>query len=208
MLYIYVALGIFGMTTSLELAMLLYRNGIFSGRGAPRALVSFTVRESQEGSSSVTAAHVQVILPRPVQIEPGQYINLWMPSVSLWSWMQTHPFTVASWSRGKQDTLKLLVQPRNGFSADLVRHVSLAAESSISFLTLFTGPHGLTEDVEPYETALVIASEFGIATSIPYLKKMIYSYNTCTSHIRRLHFVWQVESIGEYLSHQPSFNSR
>jgi hypothetical protein len=195
-LYVYIALGILGLTTCLELATLLYRNGIFSGRGAPRALVSFTVKKSQEGIE-VTAAHVQLILPRPVQVEPGQYINLWMPSVGLWSWTQTHPFTVTSWSRSRQDTLKLLVQPRHGFSADLVRHGALVAESSISFLTLFTGPHGITEDVDLYETVLLIASGFGIATSIPYLKKMLYGYNTCTSHIRRLHLVWQIESIGE-----------
>ncbi|KAJ5487862.1 hypothetical protein N7530_002162 [Penicillium desertorum] len=111
-------------------------------------------------------------------------------------WAQTHPFTITSWSRGKQDALKLLKQPRNGFSANLVRYGSLTTESSISFLTLFTGPHGLTKDIGPYENALLIASGLGITTSIPYLR--IYGYNTCSSHIRRLHFVWQVESISEH----------
>ncbi|EKV06683.1 hypothetical protein PDIG_76540 [Penicillium digitatum PHI26] len=119
-----------------------------------------------------------------------------MPSVSLWSWTQTHPFTVISWSRGRQGTLKLLVQPRKGFSADLVRHGALPTDSLISFLALFTGPHGITEDVDPYETTLIIATGFGIVTSIPYLKKMIHGYNTCTSHTRRLHLVWQVDSMG------------
>lgn len=93
--------------------------------------------------------------------------------------------------------MELLVQPRSGLSADLVSHASVAAESSVSFLALFTGPHGTSEDVSQYESALFIASGFGIAAAIPYLKKMIYGYNTCTLQIRRLHLVWQVESIGE-----------
>lgn len=195
-LYIYIAVGIFGLTTCLESAKLLYRNGIFSGRGAPRALVSFAVSKPQAGAD-VTAAHIQILLPRPVHVEPGQYINLWIPSVGLGSWVQTHPFTITSWSRAKQDTLKLLVQPRQGFSRNLARHGNLAVNSSISFLALFTGPHGISEDTDHYETVLLVTSGFGIAASVPYLKKMIHGYNTCTSHVRRLHLLWQIESIGE-----------
>jgi NAD(P)H-flavin reductase len=62
---------------------------------------------------------------------------------------------------------------------------------------MFTGPHGTSEIVDGFETVLLIASGFGIAVTIPYLKKMIHGYNTCTLHVRRLHLVWQIESIGE-----------
>lgn len=93
--------------------------------------------------------------------------------------------------------MKLLVQPRRGLSADLICHAPVAAGSSASFLALCTGPHGTSEDVSQYESALLIASGFGVAAAIPYLKKIIYGYNTCTLQARRLHLVWQVESIGE-----------
>ncbi|KAF7712893.1 Cell surface metalloreductase [Penicillium ucsense] len=194
-LYVYIALGILGLTTCLELVNLCYRNGLFSGRGAPRALVSFTLGKSQENGNTVTAAHIRVVSPRPVKVEPGQYINLWLPSVGLWSWAQTHPFTVTSWSRGKQNTMELLVQPRRGMTSNLLRYATVAPDSSVSLFALFTGPHGKSVDVGQYETALMIASGFGIAATIPYLKKMIYGYNTCTLQIRRLHLVWQIESI-------------
>jgi hypothetical protein len=81
------------------------------------------------------------------------------------------------------------MQPRNGFSADLIRYSALPIDSSISFLALFTGPYRMTEDVDPYETTLIIAAGFSIVTSIPYLKKMIHSYNIYTSYTRRLHLV-------------------
>lgn len=195
-LYLWIALGILGLTSCLHLVIFLYKNGLLASHGAPRALVSFTFKKSKNDVIA-TAAQIQVLLPRPVQVEAGQYINLWMPSVGLWSWTQTHPFTVTSWSRGKQDIMELLVQPRRGLSADLLRHVSVAAQSSVSFLALFTGPHGTSEDVSQYESVLLVTSGFGVVAAIPYLKKMIYGYNTCTSQVRRLHLVWQVESIDE-----------
>jgi NAD(P)H-flavin reductase len=156
--------------------------------------VSFSTSESEK-DPAVNAVHIRVLLPRPVKVEAGQYINLWIPSVSLRSWMQTHPFTVTSWSRGKQDTMELLVEPRTGFTADILRHAPDAAGSSLSFLAFFTGPHGVSEKASDYESILVLTSGSGIAVAIPYLKKMIYGYNTCTSQVRRLHLVWQVESV-------------
>ena len=103
--------------------------------------------------------------------------------------------------------MELLVQPRRGMTSDLVRHASVAAESSLSFLAIFTGPHGTSEDVDQYESALLIASGFGVAATIPYLKKMIYGYNTCTLQIRRLHLLWQIESIGEHAFHKARPNT-
>ena len=192
-----------GLTSFLQLATFLYRNGLFAGHGCPRAVVSCSKgnrkKEDNEDLSD-TAIKVEIILPRPVKMEAGQYINIWMPTVSLTSWMQTHPFTVTSWSRGKQDTLDLLVQPQRGFSAKFLRYNRPKIEGSVSFAVLFTGPHGVNVSVSGYESALVVASGFGIAAVTPHIKQMIYGYNTCTSHIRRLHLVWQVESMGESIA--------
>ncbi|KAL3439934.1 hypothetical protein BJX65DRAFT_317238 [Aspergillus insuetus] len=196
-IYLLVALGIFGLTLVLQTMTLFYRNGLFAGHGFPRAVVSFSANKTNEEHPVITAAHIRILLPRPLKVEAGQYINLWMPSVSLSSWMQTHPFTVVSWSRDRQDTIELLLQPRGGLSADLVGYAPAAKENSISFLALFTGPHGMVKDVSLYESVLVVTSGFGIAAAIPYLKKMICGYNTCTSQVRRLHLVWEVKSVVE-----------
>jgi hypothetical protein len=82
-------------------------------------------------------------------------------------------------------------------TSNFLRCATVVPGSSVSLLALFTGPHGTSEDVSQYETALMIASGFGIAATLPYLKKMIYGYNTCALQVRRLHLVWQIESIGE-----------
>ncbi|KAL4891357.1 hypothetical protein BDV59DRAFT_194324 [Aspergillus ambiguus] len=206
-LYLLVALGIFGFTFFLQLVTFLYRNGLFAGRGSPRALVSFTTRKSETEDTVATATHIRILLPRAIKIEAGQYINLWIPSVSLWSWAQTHPFTVTTWSKGVVDTMELLVQPRGGLSAELLRYTKGAVDGSVSFLALFTGPHGTNIDASHYESVLVVAGGFGIAAAIPHLKKLIHGYNTCTSQVRRLHLVWQVESIDEIAAAKGLLNN-
>jgi hypothetical protein len=98
-IYLLAAPGMFGLTLFLQTVTLFYRNGLFAGRGFPRAVVSFSAQIKEEHPVT-TAAHIRVLLPRPLKVEAGQYINLWMPSVSLLSWMQTHPFRPLQWHCG------------------------------------------------------------------------------------------------------------
>ena len=108
---------------------------------------------------------------------------------------------VTSWqSPRNQDTLDLLVQPGHGASAALFRQVSAVGEGAVSFLAPYSGPHGVSAPVADYESILLVASGLGIAAVIPYIKKIIYSYNTCISQIRRIHLVWQIRSLGEQSS--------
>ena len=210
-LYLHIALGILSLTSSLQLFLFLYRNGLLTGRQCPRAVVSYCHHRKTQAKDGDTdepedtdgIMKIRLILPRPVEVMAGQYINLWMPSISLWSWMQTHPFMITSWRpQRKQDTLGLLVQPGHGVSADLFRQVSAVGDGAVSFLALYSGPHGVSAPVGDYESILLVASELGIAAVIPYIKKIIYSYNTCTSQIRRIHLVWQIRSPGEQSSCQ------
>jgi NAD(P)H-flavin reductase len=147
---------------------------------------------------NLTPIRICLYLPRPISVRAGQYINLWLPSVSLWSWAQTHPFIVTSWSLGKYGMLEMLVEPRQGLTKTLARRAKLMGRDGFSCLALYSGPHGLTESVDNYESVLLVASGAGIAAVIPYVKYLIHGYNTCTSHVRRVHLVWQVVSLREY----------
>jgi hypothetical protein len=200
-LYVIIILGLFLLALVLQSVTLLYQNGAFSSRGCPRVLVTCDgSSQSDEKADPNPVIKVRIVLSRPMKVKAGQYINLWMPSVSLWSWAQVHPYMVTSWSREAQQTLDLLVQPCRGFSANLFRHACAARPGSASFLGLITGPHGISESVDHYESILVIASDLGVAAAIPYLKKLIYSYNTSASCTRRVHFVWQLQTLSKATS--------
>ncbi|KAF2844514.1 hypothetical protein T440DRAFT_436369 [Plenodomus tracheiphilus IPT5] len=159
---------------------------------------------------------IRVEPSRRVRIKAGQYIELWIPAVGL---LQSHPFTVATWSEEKTGHFDLLVERRAGFTQKLLES-SKASKNILrvrsghqnekqevvldgmeSHHVFFSGPHGISVPVGKYETVLMIASDFGIASQLPYLSQLIYGYNACKAHIRRIHLVWQVQGEGVLGSH-------
>ena len=148
--------------------------------------------------------NVRLELSRPLRVEAGQYICLWIPISSLGFWnfcsfFQSHPFTVTSWSEKEQRSLDLLIESRGGLTRKLLTY-SKVNHGGSDRLALFTGPHGISVPIEEYETVLLIASGFGIAAQLPYLKRLIYGYNTCKTRTRRVHLVWQLKTIGKFQS--------
>jgi NAD(P)H-flavin reductase len=62
---------------------------------------------------------------------------------------------------------------------------------------LFSGPHGKSIPMDDCENIPIVASDFGIAAYLPYLKKLIYGYNTREVRAHRIYLVWQVRDIGK-----------
>ncbi|KUL81535.1 hypothetical protein ZTR_10661 [Talaromyces verruculosus] len=114
---------------------------------------------------------------------------------------------VTSWSHSAQEALDILIQPRRGFSRELLNHARAAPQGSASLRALIIGPHGMSENVDRYESVVLVASGFGIAAVIPYLKKLVYSYNTSTSRTRRVHLVWEIETLDIAIAVQATLNS-
>ena len=48
-----------------------------------------------------------------------------------------------------------------------------------------------------YQNIVMVASGFGIAAQLPYLKQLIYGYNTREVRARRVHLIWQIQDIGK-----------
>lgn len=141
------------------------------------------------------AVRIRIHSQRRLRIKTGQYINLWIPFVSFWSFTQSHPFVVISWAAGEQDNLDLFIEPRRGLTRDILYH----AKNSHVFnpLVMFSGPYGKSVSMEGYETILMVASGFGIAAQLPYLKRLIHGYNAREVRARRIHLIWQIEDTGE-----------
>ncbi|KAI6080158.1 ferric-chelate reductase [Hypoxylon rubiginosum] len=184
--YIYMAVGLFASVCLLQLGLLLYRNRL----GLSPARISVDNR----------AIRVRVHLRRPVTVEAGQYINLW---VSLWSCVQTHPFTVVSWSDTPQTSLDLFIEPRRGLTQDLLR---LAAYGPTTSLAIWSGPHGKVLPVDRHENILLLATGFGIAAHLPYVKKLVYHHRARRTPVRRVHLVWQMDDFDIGIAAQPLLN--
>lgn len=140
----------------------------------------------------LTVLRVDVTVPRPWHVRPGQSIFLSIPSLGLFKGVRGHPFMISWWKRDENGLrLSLLVQSRGGFTAALGRrsHTVLRA--------LIDGPYGAPHEFGEYGTVVMIASGIGIAGHLPYIKDLIRGYNGCEVRTRRILLVWQVEDARE-----------
>lgn len=135
-------------------------------------------------------------LSRPLAIDAGQYINLWVPSVSLFS---SHPFTVISWDPSPQSSIKLLIKPREGFTHKLSRDIENRHSGLTNRRVFFSGPLGSSAPVWDYNFVLLFATGFGIVTMLPYLIKLIYGCRERKSRSKRVHLIWHVVDTSKFL---------
>lgn len=96
--------GCFALSGVGEILQVLWTHKFFY-RGLPRARA---VRIQD-------AVCLVVCTPTPLAVRPGQYVNVCIPGVSFWSFLQSHPFYV-SFAReyGGGTMLELMVEPRRG----------------------------------------------------------------------------------------------
>jgi NAD(P)H-flavin reductase len=189
--YIYISAGLCLITYFLEFILVLYRN-ITLKSGISCA----------EISNIDDFVQIRLNLSRSLKVSAGQYIGLWIPGISFWSFLQNHPFTVVSWTEGKSSSLDLLIEPRSGFTQKLLQYSRNNQRNSVQCVALYTGPHGVSESVEDYETVLLVASGMGIVAQLPYLKQLLHGYKTCKSRTRRVHLVWQSQAFSKLPSSQ------
>jgi hypothetical protein len=115
---------------------------------------------------------------------------LWIPAAGFCSILQSYLYTVVSWSAGKQKRLDFLIELRKGSIRKLFElsktNKELRSEDDVNeyintdglkpYLALISGLHGLSVPVGDYETVVMIASGFGIASQLPYLRQLIEGY--------------------------------
>lgn len=178
----------------MQVFQLLWRNRMF-WYGFPRAQI-FRVGQ---------AVRILVYTPTPLRIRPGQYINLYMPGVSFWSFLQVHPFYVAFARKHRHGTrLELLIEARHGWTSQLLMRAPFQAQgpadtevsSANSYISVFSGPHGQSVSVGDYGVIVLIASGWGLTAQMPYVQALIRGFHDGTMKARRIHLIWQLEGIG------------
>ena len=190
--------GLLGLL--LDCMVTIFRRGSIRSK-LSRALITnvtteYNIKAKEEDKVIIgqEVVKVHITTSELLEMKPGQHVYIWIPGMNFWSFFQTHPFMITSWSEAKQPCFDLLIEPRDGFTKQL----STSAPSS--HMVLFNGPFGISLPVDDYETVLMYADGFGIAAQLAYLKHLIYGYNTCKARTRRIHLVWQLANFGRGLS--------
>ena len=199
-LYFYIALGIFGTTSLAEGWLFLRHNITFmhsKGQKGPRVGEIFKYPGDEKSPIQLT------ILPKePLKMKAGQYIIICIPSLGLGSFMQSHPFVVASWTGKEQTKLELVIQPRRGWTKKLhTRAITASGQNGGLGRVIFTGPHGASVPVDEYEHIFMIASGHGIIAQLPLLERLVQGTLAHEVRARRIRLVWEFEDIGELELH-------
>ena len=135
-IYFYIALGIFIATSVAEGWLLLHNNGILTyGKDKEVARVREIFKyPDDDGKSPVQLT----ILSKPLKIKAGQYVNICISSLwlGLMSFVQSHPFVVASWNGERLTKLELVIEPRRGWTKALYSRAIAASRLA----TVWSGP--------------------------------------------------------------------
>lgn len=189
LIFLYVVAGIFLASLTWQVGETVYTNGWWFQ----------SVSLSQNGSYDYI--QVRMTLRKPVKVEPGQYINLWIPLGPL-SGLQSHPFTVANWSIRAQTELKVFVEVNRGLTSKLRDAVKRGLKSNIG---LYMGPYGATIAMKGYETILLVATGLGVVAVAPYLQGLVHATRAHEIRSAPVHLIWHIPSWSRSLL--PSFFS-
>lgn len=160
------------------LALLFYRNS-----GSSRTNIALTKLGTQ-------ALDATIVLRRPWDVKPGQYIYLTLPKVNRHrvGFAQSHPYLIA-WSEA--DSLTLLIERDSGFSN------SLFSCPTNSTSAIVDGPYGNPISLDDYDKVLFVASGIGIAAHLLAIRHLVEAHNDRRSRVRRVTLLWFVETPGE-----------
>ena len=182
-LYVIIAAAIYAFTSVIRYIRLLYRQWSWS-----QPYATAQVLEIQKSNDALC---LQIKVRRPWNIRAGQFVYLWIPFCSFWSFFQTHPFTVSWWdqdSDGRGAVIYVLLKPMHGRTAKLARHAG-----AVALKTWIDGPYGGGQDLGEYGSILMFASGIGIAAQVPYIKELLRSIHESKVKTRSILLIWQLE---------------
>lgn len=162
-----------------DLWCFLYRNGMLSGQ--VRTQVSMTILSNE-------TIQINVYPGRPVHIYPGQYIMLWVPSMTSWWHFELEQHHLQSWAFTAQHQLKLFrsSKPR----PKTLENWMLFHETPLQ-RAFFAGPYGLRHNFLQYETILIVVHDYGLLSLYAQIQYIYQCIEDRTSKTRRIHLVWQ-----------------
>ncbi|EME85023.1 uncharacterized protein MYCFIDRAFT_173895 [Pseudocercospora fijiensis CIRAD86] len=169
-----------------------YRSYLF---GTERAQIEVVRRQSDAREDAV---RILVPLRKKWDFRAGQYVRLCVPQASITALMQMHPFMVYYWAKHTRNGrdiwyLGLLIQPRRGFTANLIR------ARSAEVTALIDGPYGKPyRHLRNYGTIILVASGMGVAPLIPVIREAL-DFMPGESCLRKVHLLWDAEEYCRYL---------
>ena len=142
------------------------------------------------------AYQIHAKIARPWKYRAGQYVYLCIPGVSYSALFQSHPYIVAWWYPydKDRDVVIFIVRRQTGFTQCLPTTRSSTQPTELR--AIVEGPYGKEIHLDEYGTALLFATDIGIASQLPYARQLLENFHNYDAKARRIALFWQVESEG------------
>ena len=115
---------------------------------------------------------------------PGQYISICIPELSLWQW---HPFSLSS--SPEQDRVTLHIRKAGWFTTELYK----LAENKDFIEICLEGPYGsVGVDLmsNKYSSVLLFSGGIGVTPMQSICNQLMYEHNTKKRQLKKVSFVW------------------
>jgi predicted ferric reductase len=187
----------FSSTGIFQGVRIIYRNFVFGGK---HKSVRMSVRRCTEN-----IVHATLDLPRPWTVRAGERVNLGVPSLGVFYFFQTHPFTITWWEEnqdGSAFSITLMFRARNGFTRKLY------TDPKQDYWAWIDGPfgpslvqeYGLSRDLGDYGHILMVTTGVGIAAQLPYIKELLHRRDRAEIRTQKISLVWQIDCTGDWKS--------
>jgi predicted ferric reductase len=159
------------------------------------------------------ATRVTFSLPRSWITMPGTHAHIYLPRVALWS---SHPFSIA-WSQSlgytrldsekctstsldlkhgdEPSTISCVIRARSGMTRRLYDLSSKAEIDSIILWGAVEGPYGSHHTLDSYGSVILFAGGVGITHQLSFVPHLLAGYNSRTTAVRKILFVWCVPTL-------------
>ncbi|EGX47267.1 hypothetical protein AOL_s00091g11 [Orbilia oligospora ATCC 24927] len=149
----------------------------------------------KQNDALILKLHIQ----RPWGFRAGQYVYLCVPAASPFASFEFHPFFIAWWERtaNGEAIAHFLVQPRFGFTRDLLRCLSYETTADVrstsSCTAFIEGPYGITHHLSDYGTIILLASGIGICAQLPYIQQAVADHKARKVKTQKIELHWILE---------------
>lgn len=170
----------------MRVIQLLYRRRV-SGKPKGCKIKAIAYYQQDDSSDLVLsdAVHMNIWLPRKLNLVPGQYVYVCIPTYRNFAFAQLHPLYICWWREKEGGTkITFLIQKRKGWSYGLL-------PANLSNV-LIEGPFGNRVDIRGFSTALLFATGVGIAPQIPFLRDFLDSHGSDAGD-QRITLYWEMD---------------
>lgn len=137
---------------------------------------------------------IDIAVPVQWEAQPGQYVQLWMPGLGVYSWLQLPAFYVASVEAAQQATrtLRLVTRPQQGIMGRIARAADASPQSNMHLPVFVLGPYGHPPNFGQDGTVLFVLEDIGLFRALPFIRHLIQESRCRRNTVRRLEVLWQV----------------